>query len=49
MRNKSKAMLGKLASVIKGSGIFATRHWPTDVLSTLEKKYNLTPKEMLRL
>ncbi len=49
MKNKSKVMLSKVASLLKRNDMFGNKHWPAYVLSTLEKKYQLSPKEMLRL
>ena len=49
MGNKSKILLRKVSGLLKINNLFNDRHWPAYVLSTLEEKYHLTPKEMLRL
>ena len=49
MNNKSETMLKKVASLLKMSRAVGSRRWPAYVLSTLESKYQLSPKEMLRL
>jgi len=49
MRNKSAILLRKVSSLFKKNNKFINRHWPVYVLSELEEKYHLTPKEMWRL
>ena len=49
MQNKSKIMLRKLSNLLKIHDSFDDRHWPANVLDTLETKYQLSPEEMLRL
>lgn len=49
MRNKSKILLRKVSSLLKINNLSGNRHWPALVLATLETKYHLSPKEMLRL
>ncbi len=49
MQNKSKIMLRKLSNLLKIHDSFNDRHWPANVLDTLETKYQLSPQEMLRL
>jgi hypothetical protein len=49
MRTKSKVLIRKFSSLLKMNSLFYDRHWPAYVLTTLEKKYQLSPKEMLRL
>lgn len=49
MGNKSKILLRKVSNLLKINSLFGNRHWPAYVLSTLETKYQLSPKEMLRL
>lgn len=49
MRNKTKILLRKVSGLLKINNLFNDQHWPASVLSTLEEKYHLTPKEMLRL
>jgi len=49
MRNKTKILFRKVSGLLKINNLFNDWHWPAYVLSTLEEKYHLTPKEMLRL
>ena len=49
MRNKTKILVRKVSSLFKINHLFSNRHWPAYVLTTLETKYKLLPKEMLRL
>ena len=49
MRNKTKILFRKVSGLLKINNMFNDYHWPAYVLSTLEEKYHLTPKEMLRL
>lgn len=49
MPDRSEIILRKLSSLFKTNSAFDDRHWPAYVLTTLETKYQLSPKEMLRL
>jgi|GEM_PF-3412480 len=49
MRAKSKILLRKFSGLLKINNLFDDRHWPAYVLTTLETKYQLSPREMLRL
>ena len=49
MWNKSKILLIKVSNLLKIYNSFDDGHWPTNVLDTLETKYQLSPQEMLRL
>lgn len=47
--NKSRILIRKASNLLKTNSLFDDRHWPASVLNTLETKYSLSPKEMLRL
>jgi len=49
MGAKSKILLRKFSSLLRINNLFDDRHWPAYVLTALETKYQLSPKEMLRL
>jgi len=49
MNNRPKTMIKRVTSLLKRNNLFGNKHWPAYVLSALEKKYQLSPKEMLRL
>ncbi len=49
MWNKTKLMLSKVSGLLKTNNLLNNKRWPAYVLSTLEEKYHLTPKEMLRI
>ena len=49
MWNKSRTLLRKVSNLLEINSSFDNRQWPANVLTTLETKYRLSPKEMLQL